>query len=202
MRESRIRIITLAGIILTFSFFSGCGLFETREPETPVGPSSFWTPPAVPRDVLDNISLAFTHHDATLYMKSFAKPNSADSVFSFFPDLSAVGYDTALFIDWGYYEEDAFIKNLFSPAFLPFDSLASIEFTAENEPPGEDYPVYRETYNITLGLTSDEIPSSYSGKADIRFSRDHTGVWVISTWEDEKNGDFPSITTLKFTTSN
>lgn len=183
-------------------FFTSCGLFETRNPESPEGITNFWTPPVNPADVLENINMAFSLHDASLYMKSFAKPGNADSLFRFEPEISTIGYDTALFTDWGYYDEDAFIRNLFSPDFLPSNAVALIEFTAESEEPGENTPIYRESYNITLQLTDLELPQEYSGKANIRFDRDYNSNWVIISWEDEASGDNPSITKLKSIVSN
>ena len=189
-------------IILLVTLFTSCGLFETRNPESPEGITNFWTPPVDPADVLDNINMAFSLHDASLYMKSFAKPDNADSLFRFYPDMSTIGYDTTLFTQWGYYDEDAFIRNLFSPDFLPSNAVAMIEFIAESEEPGENTPVYRESYTITLQLTDLELPQEYSGKANIRFDRDYNSNWVIISWEDEASGDNPSITQLKSIVSN
>jgi len=190
------------GTILVLMLFTSCEFFDTRNPESPEGSTNFWTPPVDPADVLENVNMAFSLHDASLYMKSFAKPDNADSAFTFYPDMSTIGYDTTLFTQWGYYDEDAFIRNLFSPDFLPTNAVALIEFIAESEEPGENTPVYRESYTITLQLTDLELPQEYSGKANIRFDRDYNNNWVIISWEDEASGDNPSITKLKSIVSN
>lgn len=175
----------------------GCGLFDTREPENPVGTPHFWTPPLSPGDVLDNITEAFSRRDDWLYMKSFAEPDFTDSAFIFFPDISSVSYDSTIFANWDYYAEQTFIRNFFDLQILPQDSTVFIEFTPESEPPGEDLPIYREYYSIVYGHANPNLPREYSGRADIQFDRNRSGNWVIISWKDEKMGDYPSMTELK-----
>jgi len=190
--------ILLLSILLTIS---SCGVFDTREPENPAGSSNIWNPPANPRQVLDNISTYFALRDGVLYMKSFAQPGFADSVYQFQPDYTSPSYDSTLFSVWGYDNELQFILSLFSPDFLPADSLCSIVFNPENEPPGEFYPQYRENYLIELHHTNPGLPSQFSGKADIRFDRNLSGDWVIIEWKDENSGGV-TLTELKSAVSN
>jgi hypothetical protein len=176
--------------------FVNCELFNPREPEDPSGSSGNWTPPANPREVLENISSSFTLHDGILYLKSFAKPNYIDTAFVFIPDVSVPSYDSTIFTEWDYDTEQAFILTLFSPDFIPSDSSASIYFQAISEPPGEITPVYREKYTLTIHSTED-LPSEYSGYSDIRFDRNYNSEWVITSWIDEKIEGVPSLTELK-----
>ena len=188
--------------IIFLLLFSGCALFESRQPENPAGSANIWTPPANPRDVLDNISSAFELHDGILYMKSFAQEGNSDSGFVFQPDISSASYDSTIFADWDYNSELSFILLLFSPDFLHPDSISSIQFIAESEPPGEILPLYRESYSITINHTLSSLPAVYSGKADIKFDRNHNGDWVIIRWSDEQYGGNPSLTELKSALSN
>jgi len=190
-------IIILTGVLT----ITGCGIFGTREPENPAGSSNIWPPAVTRRQVLDNISLAFTAQDAVLYMKSFAQPDFADSVFKFIPDYTSPSYDSTIFAAWGYSAEQQFILTIFAPNFLPADSLCSIEFLAENEPPGEDNPQYREHYTIELHHTDSGLPQHFSGRADLRFSRNQSGYWVIIEWIDENSGGV-TLTELKSAVSN
>ena len=193
------RIILISSLGL---FFGGCSLFETRDAESPLGSANIWNPPANPREVLDNISQAFSLHDGLLYMKSFARTGYSDSAFVFHPDWSSASYDSTIFADWGCSAEQSFILTLFSQDFLPLDSTASIQFIAESEPPGETLPLYRENYSIVIHHTQSSLPNEYTGRADIRFDRNHNGDWVIITWTDEQTGNNPSLTELKSTLSN
>jgi len=189
--------ISLMGLLM-----GGCDLFETREAEIPVGSANIWNPPANPREVLDNISLAFSLHDGLLYMKSFAQTGYSDSAFMFHPDWSSASYDSTIFADWGYSAEQSFILTLFSQDFIPLDSTASIQFIAESEPPGEILPIYRENYTIIIQHTQSNLPKEFSGRADIKFDRNHNSDWVIIAWTDEQTGNDPSLTELKSTLSN
>ncbi len=188
-------------IFIILVVITSCGLFDTREPEEPTGTSSIWTPPANPSDVLQNLVLAFSLRDEYLYMKSFAQPGYADSAFIFQPDYSSPSYDSSLFDDWDYYDEQAFIITLFSPDFIPLDSVCSLEFEAESTTPGES-PLYREKYFLTIRHTNSNLPKEYSGRADVRFERNHSGDWVIIRWNDESYGDAPNLTELNSLISN
>jgi hypothetical protein len=179
-----------------FCIFLGCELFNPRDAEQPSGSSGNWIPPANPRGVLDNISAGFELHDAIFYMKSFAKPNYIDTAFVFFPDVSVPAYDSTVFSEWGYDAEQAFILALFSPDFLPPDSSASVYFEPVSEPPGETAPLYREKYTLIVHTTTD-LPSEYSGYADIRFSRNYNDEWVMISWQDERIEGATSLTELK-----
>ncbi len=190
--------ILILALLLTVT---GCGIFDTRDPENPAGTSNIWNPPANPRAVLDNISLFFASRDGVLYMKSFAQPGFADSVFKFQPDFSSPSYDSTLFSAWGYDNELQFILSIFAPDFLPVDSACSIIFNPENEPPGEFYPEYRENYIIELHHINPGLPLQFSGRADIRFDRNHNGDWVIIEWNDENSGGV-TLTELKSAVSN
>jgi hypothetical protein len=183
-------------------FLGGCGLFDTREPDNPIGSANPWIPPADPGGVLDNISLYFNLHDGLRYMKSFAEEGSVDSAFRFHPDQTSTMYDTSYFSDWGYYSEQNFILQLLSADFLPADSFASIQFIPESEPPGLDKPVFREGYVIEVHHIQNNIPTYFEGKADIQFDLDDSGVWVIINWWDERSGDNPTFSELKSTISN
>jgi hypothetical protein len=190
------------GLIFSLLMLTGCDWFNTREPEEPGGGMNIWTPPVSPRGALDNLTTAYNLHNVDYYMKSFAKPGYAQYEFIFYPDISSGGADTSVFSGWSYDAEYSFISKLFSPDFLPIDSTASLQFTAESEPPGEDMPLYRESYALTVGHTSADLPHQYSGKSEIQFDRDNSGYWVIISWRDEKSGDAPTLTELKSSISN
>ena len=196
------RILFILALYVTVVLSFGCGIFETRDPEEPGDNANVWNPPSNPRDVLDNISLAFTLRDGLLYMKSFARESDSDSAFSFYPDAASSGGDTVFFSSWGYEQEQAFIMSLFSPDFIPSDSACSFQFTAESEPPGENMPVYREEYTIIAAHTHDNLSSVFTGKVDIQFDRNYSGDWVIINWWDEQTNDNPTLSELKYVISN
>jgi hypothetical protein len=189
-------------VLLLILSLQNCDWFSTREAEEPGGSSNIWIPPANPAEVLENIDLAFQLHDGILYMKSFAQPGYSDSIFVFHPDVTSPNFDSSIFTDWGYSREQAFIFTLFSPDFLPQDSLISFQFIPEIEPPGEYLPLYREKYNIVVHHTQANLSTEFSGRAEIQFDRNHNGDWVIINWTDEKLEDKPTFTELKSAISN
>ena len=200
--KKRIKIsfrILISPLLIAACVIMGCGLFGTREPESPTGKSNIWTPPANPQEVLKNISESFSQKDGILYMKSFAQADNSDSGFTFIPDYTSSIYDPTIFEDWKYTEEESFIFSLFAPSFLPSESTATIQFIPESEPPGEICATYYESYNISLHHTNESMDRTYSGRAEISFTRDYTGYWVISKWVDENLGNQPNFTTIKAT---
>ena len=176
---------------------AGCGIFDTRDPESPTSQTNPWTPPPNPAAVLGNMESAFSARDAVLYMKCFAQPGSSDSTYIYRPDQTSSAYDPILFDGWGYESEQIFISSLFVPDILPLDSACSMEFIPESEPPGEYYPLYSEQYILTIHHTLANVPNQFSGRADVRFDRNENGDWVIISWRDEKIGDAPNLSELK-----
>ena len=201
MRHPYLNTVFFA-LTATAVFVHGCGIFETREPENPGGSANVWIPPVTPKDVLDNISRAFALHDGILYMKSYAGGGDSDSGFTFLPDISSANLDTSVFTEWDFSREQSFILSLFSHDFIPQDSTAFFQFIYESGTPGENKPVYRESYTIRLGHSREGIPKEYSGNARIQFERNYNGDWVIIRWEDEPSGDAPTFSHLKSVISN
>ena len=198
MKATGLILIFLTAGLLAVS----CGIFDTREPESPSSPTNPWTPPPNPAGVLRNIESAFTTRDAVLYMKCFAQPGSSDSTYVFRPDQTSSAYDPTLFDGWGYESEQIFITSLFFPNILPPDSICILEFIPESEPEGEYYPLYGEQYILTIHHTLENIPYQFSGRADVRFDRNDNGAWVIISWRDEKIGDNPNLSELKAVLAN
>ena len=189
-------------LILAGGIISSCGMFGTREPENPSGSSSLWNPPANPAGVLENITDAFQVRDGILYMKSYAQPGYSDSTFRFQPDISSPSYDSSVFNNWGYDSELSFMLMLFSPDFLPDDSLCTIEFIAESEPPELNLPIYREQYILEIHHTNNNLPTEFSGRANIQFDLNSNLDWVIISWTDESISGSQSLTDLKSAISN
>jgi len=194
--------VLISMMILAGGIISSCGMFGTREPENPSGFSSLWNPPANPAGVLANVTDAFQVRDGVLYMKSFAQPGYSDSTFRFQPDISSPSYDPTVFSDWGFDAEQAFILMLFSPDFLPDDSICAIEFIAESEPPELTFPIYREQYILEIHHTDSNLPTEFSGRANIQFGLNSNLDWVIISWTDESISGSHSLTELKSAISN
>ena len=177
-------------------------MFGTRDPENPTGSSNLWNPPANPAGVLENVTNAFQLRDGILYMKSFAQPGYSDSAFKFIPDISSPSYDPTVFSGWEYDAEQAFVLMLFSPDFLPDDSLCTFEFIAESEPPELTLPIYREQYFLEIHHTNSNLPVEFSGRANIQFDLNSNLDWVIISWTDESISGSQSLTELKSAISN
>lgn len=194
--------IYISLMILACMVIVSCGMFGTREPENPTGNSNLGDQFADPGEVLANIENSFQFKDGIQYMKSFAQPGYSDSAFSFEPDFSSPNYNSAVFEGWGYDSELSFILMLFSPDFLPPDSLCAFEFIPESEPPELTLPIYREQYILEIHHTNSNLPTEFSGRANIQFDQNSNLDWVVISWSDESISGSHSITELKSAISN
>lgn len=184
--SANLLILLLFALVLT-----GCGLFDTRDPDNPVGSQSPDDLALSPEEVLTQLETAFTLHDPNLYMAAI----SGD--FSFSATLSAFPEDPGFFADWSFAREDVFIRSLLAPALLPPDSSAELSFEAIDEISFADSAVFRESYRLEIAPADDELPTLYEGLADLVLKREEDGGWRLVLWVDDAGGEAPAISQLK-----
>ncbi len=168
----------------------GCGLFDTRDPDNPVGSQSPDDLALSPEEVLTQLETAFNLHDPNLYMAAISVDFRCSAEPTAFPDPS-------FFEDWSYTREDVFIRSLLAPALLPPDSSAKLSFEAIDEISFADSAIFRESYRLEIAPFDDELPRLYEGFADLIMKRQLDGGWRLVLWRDDSGGEGVAISQLR-----
>jgi hypothetical protein len=170
---------------------TGCGLFDTREPDNPAGSQASDGLALSPTEVLLQLENAITLHDPSLYMAAISEE------FSYAATLSAFPEDPFFFEDWTWSREDVFVRSLLSLSLLPPDSSSTLTFEAIEEVSFADSAVYRESYRLDLAPFDSDLPTVYQGLADLTLKREEDGGWRVVRWVDDAGGDAPAISQLR-----
>ncbi|MCB2213278.1 hypothetical protein KQI52_14280 [bacterium] len=178
-------------LLLVAMLMGGCGLFETRDPETPTGSQASDNLALSPTEALIQLETAITLHDPNLYLTAISEE------FEFAATPSAFSEDPAYFDDWSYTREDVFIRSLLSSTLLPPDSVATLTFTPIEEVSFADSAVFRESYTLEIALANETLPRVYAGLADLTLKREQDGGWRVVRWVDDAGGDEPSMSHLR-----
>ncbi len=190
-RARAARVVRLAGTMLLLVVVSGCGLFETRDPESPTGSQASDNLALSPTEALIQLESAITLHDPNLYLTAISE------TFEFAATPSAFSEDPAYFDDWTYTREDVFIRSLLSSTLLPPDSTATLTFTPIEEVSFADSAVFRESYTLEIAPANETLPRLYAGVADLTLKREQDGGWRVVRWFDDAGGDDLTMSHLR-----
>jgi hypothetical protein len=169
----------------------GCELFQTRDPEDPMGSRGSWEVPIAPEDVLTNMSLALFERNAANYMRSFAEDS-----FAFFADPAVVQQQPSLAF-WSYGNEEAHINSLFGEGVLPRDSVAFVVFSAIEQTLLGDTANITAHYELSAQVAIAGAPGPMAGEAQFSMIVGDQGYWEIRTWNDRRTEELASWSELK-----
>ena len=161
---------------------AGCDLFSTRDAEEP-GDTTDLCGPAVSSDqVMSVLDCAFQFHLPENYLELFSAED-----YEFIPDGAALSNHQDL-LPWGYEEEAAHIRRLFSAQVVPPDSLVWVVFEEEDVLEWGDSASYLENYTLHVGHILEGVPRDAIGRVELTVDRTIDGTWVIRKWRDEAIG--------------
>ncbi len=178
-------------VLLATLTISGCGLFDTRDPDNPAGSQASDGLALNAAEALDQLETAIALHDPSLYMAAISEDFSFAATLSAFPD------DPLFFETWSWAREDVFIRSLLAQSLIPPDSTAELIFTAIEEVSFADSAVYRESYQLVIGPVDSDLPTVYEGLADLTLKREEDGGWRVVRWIDDAGGEYPAISQLR-----
>ncbi len=166
-----------------FLVFAGCGIFDTREPDSPSQTSSSYLPPTEPAIVFTNMTNAFRDLNAVNYARAFADSSTANRNYSFEPTPQARLRYGAVFVNWTRQSEQQFFENTKSK--VPSGTVPSLEFlTLVAQSIQSDSAQYEATYRLNIPHTQSNIPKEARGRAIFSMVADKSRNWVIWRWVD------------------
>lgn len=186
MSKLAVSIFLLTGVLVI-----GCDLFQTRDPEDPVGARGSWEVPLTPSEVLTNLTLALFERNASNYMRSF-QPDS----FAFFADPQVLLQQPSI-ADWDYARELAHINSLLGEGVLPRDSVIFVLFTATEQTVIGDTARVTTRYDLTAQVALSGAPGPMAGEAEFSMRIGSQGYWEIVGWSDRRTEELASWSDLK-----
>ncbi len=183
MRRSWIGILAL---------LAGCSLFSPRTPEPPAELTGTYLQPDTPQRVIENIQHAIRERQTQNYVRSLHE------TFRFEPDPAAQTREPSLWEQWGKAEEQAYFSRLVASA-QPTASFSLQLFDVQEEYPRETLFRYQATYLLRVPhqRIDEGIPEEVQGHLLWVIERAPDGLWYITRWIDQKQGNAPTWSDLK-----
>jgi hypothetical protein len=160
------------------AFLAGCGIFETRDPETPNQGTSGYRPADVPTDVLFNFQLAIQNHDADNYIRCLSDTASSGRPFVFTP---SAGNFQDIFRSWSLDDERRYFQNLGTPTGgTPFISFADSQWVNSTSSTTE----FTSQYVFFYPHLRADLPRSVAGFMHLYLALDSQRRWSVYRWDD------------------
>jgi|SRR5690554_3043103 len=183
---TKCRMKLLSGsVILTVLFLSSCGLFETREPEEPVGKINWNHYPITPFQTLDNLKYAYDYNEN---IDRYGAILSSD--FEFYFDSQDV-QDYNLPAYWGKDIETEMRSLIDKNMDLDLQIIEEKEDIIQSD----NAVLYRD---YDLVLARENTTSFFSGSFTLYIRREGDGLWRIYRWEDFRTDSDPTWGRLKY----
>ncbi len=160
-----------------------CGLFETRDPETPETIRSTYLPPTTAQTVIDNISYSIQEKNSENYSKCLSQFS-----YQYIPDSRSLLLYGQIFSDWNQQDEKKYLDNL----ILETDFNSTSVLFPSNQRLSQitpDSAIYRADYTIVFQHRRLNLPKSAKGNLSITISTDSDDLFYIKKWEDFRQND-------------
>ncbi len=160
----------------------GCGIFETRDPETPQTIRSTYFPPTTAQLVIDNLAYSILEKNSENYFKCISAGE-----FKFIPDSRSLQQYEQIFLSWNRASEKNYLDNLISQtnptssSVLFLDNTRMTQFTSDSAALQADY-IFVFQHRLS-------VPKSATGNLTITIATDEDALFYIRKWEDFRQND-------------
>ena len=175
--------------------FSGCDLFNTRDPEAPDQPRSNYKSAVTPEILLENFTNALSEKNVQNYLNCLTDSSFSEKEYQFIPSAGSSSIYPVLLDGWSKKSEEQFFNNLISH----ISPDQPITFTKNNENSsfsGDNKIVYTATYFLVF-TPNDDVDKKFEGELQFNLIRDSRQVWTIYLWQDIKSSQNASWSELK-----
>lgn len=169
--------------LLVLAVFSGCNIFDTRDPEPPSGVTSAFEPPVTPESVLRNLRSAITENNPDNYIRCFT--DSAGRPYEFVPS----GDVRPFFPDWSLVEENRYFRSMGSRldgAPVLTDTVQNLNFYSDS--------TFTIRYSLYFPHQDAQAPRLVQGSMQLHLAVDDGGRWAIDRWVDIRLPSLPDST--------
>jgi hypothetical protein len=184
-------------IIILSLFLSGCGLFSSRDAESPTAPASNYQPAVTQDQLFTNLQNSFKDKLSQNYIACFVDSSFLSSKFVFTPSSEASLKYPELNADWNLRDEENYFKSLIS---YTQDGSLALTLSPKGFTSSGEYFTYDYEYSIIVPVDEEgKVKPLYKGIAQFKIALDSRSQWVIIEWSDVKinNSSEPTWSELK-----
>ena len=174
--------VLLGALFLLLSGGTGCGLFETREPEPPSSGSATFVPPTAPEIVLVNLENAISEKNTENYVRCLVDTLNSSQRFVFLPTASAAGRYAGTFASWPLQSERGWFAAV--RAFAPKDAPSYLNLSGSFVVITADSAVYEGPYELTIRHGVPNISETARGSLQFVLHTDRNSIWSVTRWTD------------------
>lgn len=179
MIRVHVRIVPLCLLVL----YSGCNIFETRDPEPPSNATSAFEPPVTPESVLRNLRSAISENNPDNYLRCFA--DTAGHPYAFVPSTDIGPF----FPGWTLAEENRYFRSMGSRVDgtpVLSDTLQTLNFYSDS--------TFTLRYSLYFPHQDPQAPRFVQGSMQLHLTVDPQGRWAIDRWVDIRLPALPDST--------
>ena len=173
---------------LSIFFISGCGIFETRQPQPPQQGRTDFLPPTSPNTVIQNLVNSIADRNVDNYISCLSDTSFGGRSFSFVPPADVYNQYRSIFLNWDKNSERAYFNNLTSQSSNSSSSaliLSSANLTYQ----GSDSAIYNANYTLLWPNKVPGYPQQAQGNLQFSLGIDRNQNWSIYHWVDSRVGD-------------
>ena len=183
---SRLGCSAIIGLLL---LTSACGLFSPRTPEEPAGEGGTFIQPDAPDAVVTNMHAAIEELNVVTYRRSL------HTSMTFAPTAIAQARNPSLWVNWGYAEENTYFATLTEAARDASGHFLRLEDVTTKI--GERRYQMDATYFLVVLHRRAEAPDTVRGRLIWEIEEDDNGLWALTSWTDQQEGNQSSWSDLK-----
>ncbi|MCZ7557652.1 MAG: hypothetical protein M5R41_14740 [Bacteroidia bacterium] len=178
---------TIWFIALLMCGVTGCGLFETRDPEPPASGSSTFVPPTSPDLVLSNLEYSVSEKNTENYIRCLADTVNSGVRFLFLPTAAAAGRYASTFSGWTVQSERSYFAALV--AFTGSAATSRLTFSGAFVVLASDSAVYEGSYDLLFRHGVPGVTENVKGNVQFVLRTDRSSIWSITRWTDIPHTD-------------
>lgn len=163
--------------------FKGCGIFDTRDPESPQTVRSTFIPPTSADIVVDNLGYSIQEKNSENYIKCLSSMS-----YQFVPDSKSQLLYEQIFLSWNQLAEKRSLDNLISQTDVTSSSVLFLDnerFTQLSS----DSATFQADYIFVFQHNNTSIPKSGNGNILLTIATDDNSLFYIRKWEDFRQND-------------
>jgi hypothetical protein len=162
---------------------AGCGLFQTRDPESPVGSNGINPPASTPEMVLQNFISAVQQKNLQDYQKLFSDTITGTTAYVFVPTADAAVRYSSVFGHWSRSAESQYFQNVIGA--LPSATYPSLSFLNPTVVRFQsDSAIISSEYLLIIPHRLTTVTTTFTGRADFYVAPDKNQSWTIYRWVD------------------
>ncbi len=168
-------------------FVSGCGIFETRQPQAPQQGRAGFQPPTSPDIVVQNLVNSIADRNVDNYLSCLSDTGFGGGTFVFQPPADVYRQYQYIFMNWDKSSERAYFNNLTVQSSSSASS--ALILTSENLTLQGDSALFNANYTLIWPNKVAGYPQQVEGNLQFSLGVNRNQNWSIYRWIDSGIGD-------------